>query len=173
MTTIKEQVTVEAAIAQQAWTAALGAAMGEIADCFPRREPLLVAREMTQAMLMELDTRNCWTLAEAFDHYGPHRLQHFLSRSGFDHDVARDRLAAWTAGELADENVVLIVNEAGDARHTYLVVRRHRYTGELSFYRCYSAPSVTLATLIDVITRRWKIEDEFQLAKGACGDWDG
>lgn len=66
---------------------------GEIADCFPRREPRLVAREMTEAILIELDTRNYWTLAEALGHSGPHRLQHLLSRFGFDHDLARNRLA--------------------------------------------------------------------------------
>jgi hypothetical protein len=76
VTTIKDQVAVEATIAQQAWMTAFGAAMGEIADCFPRPEPRLVAREMTEAMLMELDARNCWTLAEALRHCGPHRLQH-------------------------------------------------------------------------------------------------
>ncbi|MFE9500611.1 IS701 family transposase [Streptomyces collinus] len=347
MKTIKDQVAVGATIARQAWTTAFGAAMDTITDCFPRPEPRLVAREMTGAMLMELEARNCWTLAEALGHPGPHRLQHFLSRSGFDHDTARDRLAAWTAGELVDDNAVLIVDETGDAKssadcvgaarqysgalggvglcqvavhltyagerghaiidralylptawaedeerrllthvpdevefatksqlaaamlervrslnimarwlagdevyggrdlrrqarrlgfdyalavradhrattgagsftatqladripkkawarmrtghglkgdrhydwalvevqaddtpdghedgHAYLVIRRHRYTGERSFYRCYSTTPVTLATLIDVITRRWKVEEDFQLAKGVCG----
>ncbi|MEV7978427.1 hypothetical protein [Streptomyces sp. NPDC086519] len=65
MTTYQEQVAVEATIAGQEWTAALGAVMAEVADCFPRREPRLLAREMPQGLLMELDTRNCWTLAEA------------------------------------------------------------------------------------------------------------
>ncbi|MFH9983781.1 hypothetical protein ACH4ND_32105 [Streptomyces sp. NPDC017179] len=53
---------------------------------------------MTQAMLMELERRNCWTPAEALGYDGPHRLQHFLSRGSGDHDLARDRLAAWMAG---------------------------------------------------------------------------
>lgn len=52
---------------------------------------------------------------------------------------------------------------------SYPVIRRHRYTGELSFYRCHSTTPVTPATLIDVITRRSKVEEDFQLAKGACG----
>ncbi|MFC5956275.1 IS701 family transposase [Streptomyces pratens] len=86
----------------------------EIADCFQRREPRAVVREMTEAMLMELDTRNCWTLAEALGHSRPHRLQHLLSRAAVDHDLARDRIAAWTAGELADPDAVLIVDETGD-----------------------------------------------------------
>ncbi|MFF3128593.1 transposase [Streptomyces sp. NPDC057908] len=69
--------------------------MAEVACCFPRRDSRLLARQMTQAMLMELERRNCWTLAEALGHPGPHRLQHFLSRGSWDHDAARDRLARW------------------------------------------------------------------------------
>ncbi|MFQ6852599.1 transposase [Streptomyces sp. 35M1] len=136
---------------------------------------------------MELDTRNCWTLAEALGHCGPHRLQHFLARARIDHDPARDGLAAWITSELADDQAVLVVDETGDekssgdavgarmrtghglksdrhydwtllgvpaddtptghaAGHSHLVIRRHRYTGELSFYRCHSATAVALAT---------------------------
>ncbi|MGW5462400.1 IS701 family transposase [Streptomyces sp. NPDC003996] len=347
MTTIKDQVAAEAAIAERAWTDVIGAAMAAVADCFTRREPRLLAREMCEAMLMELDTRNCWTLAEALGHCGPHRLQHFLARARVDHDLARDRLAAWIASELADDQAVLVVDETGDekssadavgaahqysgalggvglcqvavhltyasrrghatidrelylpaawaadeerrllthvpderefatkpqlaagmlerastlgiharwmavdevyggrelrlaarrlgfdytvavktdhrvatsagtftaaeladqvpknawarmrtghglkgdrhydwalidvpaddtptghaAGHSHLVIRRHRYTGELSFYRCYSATPVVLATLVEVICCRWKIEEDFQLGKSACG----
>ncbi|MGM9337651.1 IS701 family transposase, partial [Streptomyces murinus] len=55
------------------------------------------------------------------------------------------------------------------AGHSHLVIRRHRYTGELSFYRCHSATPVALATLVDVICCRWKIEEDLQLGKSACG----
>ncbi len=34
---------------------------------------------------MELERRNCWTLAEALGHDGPYRLQHFLSRGSWNH----------------------------------------------------------------------------------------
>ncbi|MEY9997266.1 transposase-like protein [Streptomyces sp. V4I8] len=132
MKTIKDQVAAEATIAGQEWAAALGAATDQIADCFERREPRSVAREMTQAVLMELDTRNCWTLAEALGHCGPHRLQHFLSRAAVDHDLARDRIAAWTAGELAGPEAVLIVDETGDAKSsTDCVGAAHQYSGAL------------------------------------------
>jgi SRSO17 transposase len=347
VTTYQEQVAAEATIAEQAWMTALGAVTEEIADCFGRREPRALAREMCEAMLMELDTRNCWTLAEALGHGGPHRLQHFLSRASVDHDLARDRIAAWTAGELADPEAVLIVDETGDEKsstdcvgaahqysgalgglglcqvavhltyasrtghapidralylgrewaadeerrllthvpddiefatkpqqaavmlqrardlgiqarwlagdevyggrelrqaaralafdyalavrtdhrvdtavgrltvtdlaarvpkkswmrlrtghglkgdrhydwavlgirpddtpdghrpgHAAVLVRRHRYTRELSFYRCHSAAPVTLADLVDVVCRRWRVEEDFQMAKGVCG----
>jgi hypothetical protein len=95
----QEQAAVEATIAEREWTTALGAVTGRIVDCFERREPRALAREVVEAMLMELDARNCWTLAEALGHSGPHRLQHFLSRAALDHHTARDRIAVWTAGD--------------------------------------------------------------------------
>jgi hypothetical protein len=68
--------------------------MDEIADCFARRETRTTAAETVTGLLTELDTRNCWPLAEALGHPGPHRLQHQLSRASFDHDRAgeSDRL---------------------------------------------------------------------------------
>jgi SRSO17 transposase len=345
--TRQDQVAVEVTVAEQAWATALGAVCGQIADCFERPGPRALAGEMCEAMLMELDTRNCWTLAEALGHRGPHRLQHFLSRAMVDHDTARDRIAAWTAGELAAPDAVLIVDETGDEKsstdcvgaahqycgalggiglcqvavhltyasrhghapidrtlyfgrdwaadeerrllthvpdditfatkpqlaadmltrarglgiparwlagdevygshelrltaralgfdyalavrcdhrvdtaigrmsvtdlatrvprknwmrlrtghglkgdrhydwamldihpddtpdgqepgHSFVLVRRHRYTRELSFYRCHSARPVTLADLVDVVCCRWRVEEDFQLAKGVCG----
>ncbi|MGW7754519.1 IS701 family transposase [Streptomyces violaceusniger] len=56
----------------------------------------------------------------------------------------------------------------GHARdgQAFLVVRRHRYTRELSFYRCHSA---RLVTLVHIICTRWRIEKDFQSAKGLAG----
>jgi hypothetical protein len=48
-------------------------------------------------------------------------------------------------------------------------VRRHRFTGELSFYRCHSTRPVTLADLVHIICTRCRVEGDFQLAKGATG----
>jgi hypothetical protein len=36
---------------------------------------------MVSGLLMELEDHNCWTIAEAVGHRGPHRLQHLLSRA--------------------------------------------------------------------------------------------
>jgi len=109
-------VAAEATIAEQAWAEAFGAVMEQVAGCFPRRDSRLLAREMTAAMLMELERRNCWTPAEALGHDGPHRLQHFLSRGAWDHDAARDKLATWVTDQLANEEAVLIVDETGDEK---------------------------------------------------------
>lgn len=54
---------------------------GRLACAFPRRESRGTFREMAEGLLMELEDVNCWTLAEALGHSGPHRLQHLLSRA--------------------------------------------------------------------------------------------
>ncbi|WP_439813254.1 hypothetical protein [Streptomyces sp. P9-2] len=51
MTTIKDQVAAEAAIAEREWMDVTGAAMAAVADCFTRREPRGLARGMCEAML--------------------------------------------------------------------------------------------------------------------------
>lgn len=43
-------------MAEREWTDAMRAAMAEVANCFTPREPRLMARQMCEAMLMELDT---------------------------------------------------------------------------------------------------------------------
>ena len=55
-----------------------------------------------------------------------------------------------------------------DDGHAFLLLRRHRYTGTISCYLCWSPRPVPLAKLIDVAVARWKIEMVFsQLTKRA------
>ena len=65
---------------------------------------------------MELDDHNCWTIAEAAGHRGPHRLQHLLSRAVWDDQQVMDIAAAWAAGHLDDGDAVLIVDETADEK---------------------------------------------------------
>jgi SRSO17 transposase len=55
------------------------------------------------------------------------------------------------------------------AGHSFLLVRRHRYTRQLSFYRCHSTTTVALADLVDVVCTRWRVEEDFQAAKSLTG----
>lgn len=59
--------------------------------------------------------------------------------------------------------------DAADEQCWWLLVRRHRYTGELAFYRCYSPKLVPLRELIRVAGRRWTVEESFQAGKGLAG----
>jgi len=71
---------------------------------------------MVSGLLMELEDHNCWTIAEAAGHRGPHRLQHLLSRAVWDGQHMADIASAWAAGHLDDGNAVLIVDETADEK---------------------------------------------------------
>ena len=55
------------------------------------------------------------------------------------------------------------------AGHALLLVRRHRYTRELSFYRCHSVAAVALGNLVAVVCRRRRTGEDFQVAKSLSG----
>ncbi|MFD8767322.1 IS701 family transposase [Streptomyces mirabilis] len=64
---------------------------------------------------------------------------------------------------------VEIDSPASSTGHRSLLIRRNRRTGELAFYRCYSAGPVPLSALVRVAGRRWTVEETFQSAKGLTG----
>ena len=85
-----------ATVADEARSALLADLLGQVAGCFPRRETRQCCGQMVSGLLMELDDYNCWTIAEAVGHCGPHRLQgtRQIPRSG----TARNRNPKiWTA----------------------------------------------------------------------------
>jgi SRSO17 transposase len=80
----------------------------------------MTCRDMVNGFLMELEDYNCWTIAEAAGHPGPHRMQHLLSRARCDDGQMLDAAAAWAVTRLAGDqdgsSVVLIVDETADAK---------------------------------------------------------
>jgi SRSO17 transposase len=56
-----------------------------------------------------------------------------------------------------------------DNGHAVLLLRRHRYTGTISYFLCWSPHPVPLARLISVAVTRWKIEEDHQLTKQVSG----
>jgi SRSO17 transposase len=59
--------------------------------------------------------------------------------------------------------------EGQDDGHGFLLLRRHRYTGTVSYFLCWSPGPVPLAKLISVAVTRWKIEEDHQLTKQVSG----
>ncbi|MGH3406373.1 MAG: IS701 family transposase, partial [Streptosporangiaceae bacterium] len=59
--------------------------------------------------------------------------------------------------------------DPGRPGHRWLLIRRHRRTRELAFYRCYSPRRVPLAVLVKVAGIRWTTEENFQAGKGVTG----
>jgi SRSO17 transposase len=56
--------------------------------------------------------------------------------------------------------------DPGVPGHRWLLIRRHRRTRELAYYRCYSPRRVPLAALVAAAGRRWTVEEDFQASKG-------
>src|SRR5437763_7422406 len=103
---------------------------------------------MVSGLLMELDDHNCWTIAEAIGHRGPHRLQHLLSRAVWDDQQVADIAAAWAAGHLDDGDAVLIVDETADEKSSAGCVGTARqYSGTVGGVAlCQVAVTLTYAT---------------------------
>ena len=121
---------------------------GQVAGCFPRRETRQAASQMAAGLLMELEDYNCWSIAEAAGHSGPHRLQHLLSRAVWDEQQVLDTAAAWAVGHLDDGDAVLIVDETADEKSSADAVGAARqYSGTLGgIALCQVAVTLTLAT---------------------------
>ena len=103
---------------------------------------------MVSGLLMELDDHNCWTIAEAAGHRGPHRLQHFLSRAVWDDQRMADIASAWAAGHLDDGDGVLIVDETADEKSSGNAAGAARqYSGTVGgIALCQVAVTLTYAT---------------------------
>ena len=103
---------------------------------------------MVGGLLMELDDRNCWTIAEAVGHRGPHRLQHLLSRAVWDDQQMLDIAAGWAAGHLDDGDAVLIVDETADEKSSCDAAGAARqYSGTVGgIALCQVAVTLTFAT---------------------------
>ncbi len=59
--------------------------------------------------------------------------------------------------------------EGQDPGHAALLLRRHRYTGTVSSYLCWTPDPVPLARLIKVAVTRRRIEEDHQLSKQVSG----
>jgi len=137
-----------ATVADEARSALLADLLGRVAGCFPRRETRQCCGQMVSGLLMELDDHNCWTMAEAIGHRGPHRLQHLLSRAVWDDQRVLDIASAWAAGHLDDGDAVLIVDETADEKSSADAVGSARqYSGTAGGVAlCQVAVTLTYAT---------------------------
>ncbi|MEV4105992.1 IS701 family transposase [Nonomuraea sp. NPDC049649] len=109
--------------------------MARIAPCFPRRESRATCAQMLAGLLMELEDKNCWTLAEAAGHPTPDRLQHFLARASWDEQQVTAQAARWAIEHLDDgdpDHAVLIIDETADAKSsTDAAAAARQYSGTL------------------------------------------
>jgi SRSO17 transposase len=73
-----------------------------------------------------------------------------------------ERWYDWALIETADP-------AAGDTGCHWLLIRRHRKTGEYAFYRAWSPCPVPLSVLVRVAGRRWVTEESFAAGKELAG----
>src|SRR5579872_4057856 len=71
----------------------------------------------------------------------------------------------WAMIEITPDDTL----EGQDPGHAVLLLRRHRYTGTVSSFLCWSPRPVALAKLISVAVARWRIEEDHQLTKQVSG----
>jgi len=137
-----------ATVTDDAQSALLADLLGRVAGCFPRRETRQSCGQMVRGLLMELEDHNCWTIAEAAGHRGPHRLQHLLSRAVWDEQRVLDIAADWAAGYLDDGDGVLIVDETADEKSSAGAAGAARqYSGTVGgIALCQVAVTLTYAT---------------------------
>ena len=86
--------------------------------CFPREEPRGWAKEYVRALLMDMERKNCWQIAEARK-ITPDRLkalQHFLYGSTWPIEPVVGEMAQVVYGHLRDEEGIFIVDESGVRR---------------------------------------------------------
>jgi SRSO17 transposase len=85
------------------------------------------------------------------------------------HGTKGSRHYDWAMLEVTSDDAPGDHHGKPDAGRSTLLVRRHRYTGTCSFYRCWTPGPVPLARLIAAAVARWRIEEDHQLAKQAAG----
>jgi SRSO17 transposase len=135
-------------VADDVHAALLEDLLGRVAGFFPRRETRQSCGQMVRGLLMELEDHNCWTIAEAVGHCGPHRLQHLLSRAVWDEQQVLDTASAWAVSHLGDGDAVLIVDETADEKSSADAAGAARqYSGTVGgIALCQVAVTVTYAT---------------------------
>ena len=121
---------------------------GQVAGCFPRQETRQSASQMAAGLLMELEDYNCWSIAEAVGHRGPHRPQHLLSRAVWDDRQVLNAAAAWAVTRLDDGDAVLVLDDTADEKSSAGAVGAARqYCGTVGgIALCQVAVTLTFAT---------------------------
>lgn len=85
----------------QDWAGAFEVGFAYIAGRFGRVEPRRQARAFLLGLLLDVDTRSCWPLAEQARDRTPHRMQRLLGEAVWDADKVRDDVRRDVVDEMA------------------------------------------------------------------------
>lgn len=143
-------VAAEHSVDVDRWNEEFACLVDQIESRFTRYEPLRHAVDLILGLLSNLETKNCWSIAEHRGHTSPDALQHLLARAVWDADAVRDDLRGYVIDHLADQDAVLVFDETGDLKKgTHSVGVQRQYTGtagriensQVAVYLTYAAPA--------------------------------
>jgi SRSO17 transposase len=97
----------------EGWSRELDALAARIAPRFVRAEPRRRALAYLRGLLLPLERKNGWQLAEAAGDATPDGVQDFLARMHWDADAVRDDLRAYVVEQLGEPDAVLVLDETG------------------------------------------------------------
>jgi SRSO17 transposase len=95
------------------WAEGLDELAGRLAPRFGRVEPRRRALAYLRGLLVPVERKNAWQLAEAAGDRTPDGMQDFLSRMRWDAEAVRDDLRAYVVEHLGDPGAVLVLDETG------------------------------------------------------------
>ena len=76
---------------------------------------------------------------------------------------------AWLALDPEPDPATGKVADAASVGEHHLLIRRNDDTGELAYHRAWTPGPNTMPTLVRVAGQRWRVEENFQAAKGLTG----
>lgn len=95
------------------WADDFAAFHARFAHLFGRTEPREQAIKYVRALLLTIERKNTWQMAEAVGDQIPDAMQRLLYRSNWDADQARDILQQFVMECFADEDAIGVVDETG------------------------------------------------------------
>lgn len=95
------------------WAEAFEGFCGRLGDLFGRPEPRAEAARYLRGLLLPVERKNGWQLAEAVGNRQPDGTQRLLYQAHWSADAARDRLLGFVREEFADPDGILVLDETG------------------------------------------------------------
>ena len=131
------------------WGAALEDVCERIGPIFARSETRERAQAYLRGLLSPIERKNGWQMAEEAGEATPYGMQYLLDRARWESDRLRDEVRGYVCEQLADHEVVLVIDETGFLKKgTKSVGVQRQYSGtagriencQLGVFLSYSSP---------------------------------
>jgi len=131
------------------WGAAFEDVCERIGPIFARSETRERAQAYLRGLLSPIERKNGWQMAEEAGEATPYAMQYLLDRARWESDRLRDEVRGYVCEQLADHEVVLVIDETGFLKKgTKSVGVQRQYSGtagriencQLGVFLSYSSP---------------------------------